>query len=291
MTDTIATIPAARANATQVASPTTLATFTGLVAHRIRTEMTHKLHSIGMLGSLFIPVLIFVVYRHQAGVLGGAANQRGLALSYLAVSVAMAGMMTLSGAIMADQEDGSLLRLRLMPTGIGSYLTAKIIMLTLSSVASSIGVAVAAHLAIGGVLPRSITIWLLLVPFALFCMACTAPIGILIGCLTSNVLTSLPVMLFGFGLVFISGVLFPLEALPHAVGVLAKVFPLYWLGDLARHLFAGTLGQVTWHGLVVPLLWMGVGLGLSPTFVRRLTRRQSGHRLARNAEKRVYGGR
>ena len=171
----------------------------------------------------------------------------------------------------------------------------KLITLSTAGFISSFLALLAAHAAIGGMLPDSLSTWMAFAGLVILSIASTAPLGIVLGGLARNVLVSLPVMFAGFGLVSISGVFFPLEILPGFIQGCAKVFPVYWLGELARIVLAPELfGALSWNILIensaVPLAWMLIGLALCPRVVQLISRRQSGSRLALIQTRRLNRG-
>lgn len=258
-------------------------------------ELKHKLRPLPLLGFVFFPALCFIIYSQNDGLLGDEMNRRSLALAYVPVYLALTGILTLSSALMADQEDGTLLRAKVLPGGIPSYLMGKLITLSTAGFISSFLALLAAHAAIGGMLPDSLSTWMAFAGLVILSIASTAPLGIVLGGLARNVLVSLPVMFAGFGLVSISGVFFPLEILPGFIQGCAKVFPVYWLGELARIVLAPELfGALSWNILIensaVPLAWMLIGLALCPRVVQLISRRQSGSRLALIQTRRLNRG-
>jgi ABC-2 type transport system permease protein len=104
-------------------------------------------------------------------------------------------------------------------------------------------------------------------PTALATWGCspTLPIGAVIGSLakspdTVNGLVTLPII----GVTAISGIFYPIFALPGWVQAIAQVFPIYWLGLGVRSAFLPAL----------------VGLVLAPVVLRRMARKESGSNMA-----------
>ncbi len=112
----------------------------------------------------------------------------------------------------------------------------------------------------------------------------TAPIGAIIGSLVKSSgagfgLTFFPLV----ALVAISGIFYPISALPAWVQWIAQVFPVYWLGLGLRSVFSPAAASLELGGTFRPLAtflvlaaWAVVGLLLAPPTLRRMARRTSG---------------
>ena len=91
----------------------------------------------------------------------------------------------------------------------------------------------------------------------------------------------------------ISGIFYPLAALPQWLQYLGQVFPMYWLGHglraalLPEAAVAAEIGGVwrLWGVVVVPGLWALVGMLLAPVYLRRMARHQSGSTVEKAREK------
>ncbi|MGH8881770.1 MAG: ABC transporter permease, partial [Stackebrandtia sp.] len=102
-------------------------------------------------------------------------------------------------------------------------------------------------------------------------------------------LMMLPVM----GLTAISGIFYPITALPEWVQGIAQVFPMYWTGlgmrsallpDSAVGLEIGD----SWRHLqtfAVLGAWTVIGLTLAPMMLKRMARRESGSAVAERQER------
>jgi ABC-2 type transport system permease protein len=113
----------------------------------------------------------------------------------------------------------------------------------------------------------------------------TLPIGIILGSIVPGVQKMgswgmLPLIV----LLATSGIFVPLQSLWSWVQVVAQIFPVYWLGLGMRSVFlpeAAASLEIggSWRTLeTVAVLgaWAVVGLLITPTVLRRMTRRQSG---------------
>ena len=98
---------------------------------------------------------------------------------------------------------------------------------------------------------------------------------------------------FGQVVLAISGIFYPLQALPGWVQTIAQVLPVYWTGlglrsallpDAAVALEVGQSWR-TLETLGMLGLWTAVGLALAPIALRRMARRQSGSAVAAARER------
>ncbi len=116
----------------------------------------------------------------------------------------------------------------------------------------------------------------------------TAPLGAVIGSLVKSSgagfgLTFFPLV----ALVAISGIFYPIRALPIWVQWIAQVFPVYWLGLGLRSAFSPAAAAALEPGgsfrplatLLVLAAWAVVGLLLAPPTLRRMARRTSGSEM------------
>ena len=113
----------------------------------------------------------------------------------------------------------------------------------------------------------------------------TLPLGMAFGALASNPrIVGQIVGLGGAGLIAISGIFYPISALPGWLHPIAQVFPFYWLGLGMRSALlpdAAAAVELTgsWRPLATVVVlgaWAVVGLVLAPVLLRRMARRVSG---------------
>jgi ABC-2 type transport system permease protein len=127
--------------------------------------------------------------------------------------------------------------------------------------------------------------WLTLVWVLPLGLVATLPWGVVIGSLakTPNALFGL-VMLPVMVITGISGIFYPISALPAWTQSAAQVFPVYWLGLGMRSAFlpdAAAAVEITasWRHLetlAVLGVWSAAGLLLAPPILRRIARQESG---------------
>lgn len=260
-----------------------------------RVELRQKFTSWMTLGYLLLPVLLFSGSRlFEDFFLEREEALRFILVSTAAAWLAMTGIVTLSSTIIADQDEGVLLRAKTLPFGLAGYFSGKVILLTVSSLVGLLLLLVSGELSFGGVLPRSPGQWGLFLVLAVLAVVSTAPIGAIAGSLARGPLASLPISLVAVTIIACSGVFIPIEDGPGWLAPVARIFPMYWLGELSRQVFGeaptalGSLDMALTVG--VPALWAAVGLVLVPRAVAVLSRRQSGGRLLALQQRRAIRG-
>jgi ABC-2 type transport system permease protein len=210
----------------------------------------------------------------------------------------VAGMFVALGTLLtiqylaADREDGTLLRARATPNGIAGYVIGKITTVSLTVVVYLAVVLVPGWFIVGG-LDLHIGSWLALVGIVALGLLATQPIGVALGALFSSPrgagYLSLPVMT----LMAISGVFYPITALPGWVQAVAQAFPMYWLGLGVRAALLPESAAIveiggSWRPLEMAVVlgaWAILGLILAPLVLRRMARRESGSAVARRRER------
>ncbi|MFJ6673913.1 ABC transporter permease [Actinosynnema sp. NPDC091369] len=243
----------------------------------------------------FWPVLMLVVTYFLRDVSFGRTGFSVGALALpgiLGMNAAMA-MVTMSQLLTADREDGTLLRAKATPNGMLGYLIGKIV-----SVAGGLLVDLAIFLVPGmflvsGLVTGSADAWLTLAWVLALGMVAALPIGAVLGSAFPSArgqgLLVLPIL----GMIAISGIFYPVTALPVWVQWVAQVFPVYWLGLGMRSALLPDaavtveVGESWRHLETVGVLtaWAVLGLVLAPVLLRRMARRESGSSVAERREK------
>ncbi|MEU0544142.1 ABC transporter permease [Nocardia sp. NPDC005978] len=234
----------------------------------------------------------------------GSFEASGLTLGALALPgvvgmmIAFNGMFAMAGYLTMDREDGTLLRAKATPNGMVGYLIGKI---TVASATVLIQVTIIlglGSLIVGGVHLDSARAWFTLIWVLALGLLAVLPLGAAIGSLFDNPrgigFLSFPIM----GLVAISGIFYPITAMPGWLQGVAQVFPIYWLGlGMRSAMLPGDAAAVelseSWRGLetaAVLGLWAVAGLVLAPIFLRRMARRESGSSVAARREKAIQRG-
>jgi ABC-2 type transport system permease protein len=203
--------------------------------------------------------------------------------SSFGMGLAFGGLMTVAQLLITDREDGTLLRAKATPNGMMGYLVGKVVqvggMLLISFLLQLIpGLFLVHGLHVGA------TGWLTLIWLVPLGLIATMPIGAVLGSLFESPRNMALLILPIIGLVAISGVFYPITAMPGWVQAVAQCFPVYWLGLGMRSVFLpGSLAAVElghswrhWEVLGMLAFWAVLGLALAPSFLRRMARRESG---------------
>jgi ABC-2 type transport system permease protein len=209
--------------------------------------------------------------------------------------LAMTSLTTLPQLLVTDREDGTLLRLRGTPGGMGSYLVAKTIHLMVMSLLTSMLLLLSGVLFIDMPLPADLGHWAMLTWVLLLGIASVAPLGAAIGAVLPNPREALAlVMLPVFALVSISGIFFPVSSMPTVLQVIAKIFPIVWINQGLQSALLPASAQVgqgnSLHIAGVLLGWTAIGFLIAPRLLMRMARRQSGSRLAEGKERAAQRG-
>jgi ABC-2 type transport system permease protein len=203
----------------------------------------------------------------------------------LGMTVATGGVLGVATMLAAEREDGTLLRAKATPHGMVGYLVARIVTNALVIALGIVIIFVPGLFLLDGLAATGAVGWLTLLAVLAVGLPATLPWGAIIGSLVKTPgasfgLTFLPIS----GLVAISGIFYPITAMPGWVQGVAQVFPIYWLGLGMRSALlpdaaaAAELGD-SWRHLEtfgVLGVWAAVGLLVAPTVLRRMARRESG---------------
>jgi ABC-2 type transport system permease protein len=193
----------------------------------------------------------------------------------------------------ADREDGTLLRAKATPNGIRGYLIGKVVTVSGTILAYLAIILVPGLLIVGGLDISSAHAWLTLTWVLILGFVATQPFGAIVGALISSPRSagylSLPIL----GLIGISGIFYPITALPGWLQGIAQVFPIYWLGLGMRSAFlptaaAGVEIGGSWRPAETALVlgaWAVAGLILAPIILGRMARRESGSSVLARREK------
>ncbi|MEU8639125.1 ABC transporter permease [Amycolatopsis sp. NPDC048633] len=219
----------------------------------------------------------------------GAATVPGV----LGAGIVFNGLNSAAGYLSIDREDGTLLRAKATPNGMLGYLVGKTTALSMAQVTSIVLVLVPCLFLYSELAPDGVWSFLNLLWVLALGLVATLPLGAALGSLTNSprsiALITLPIM----GLGAISGIFYPITALPGWVQDIAQVFPMYWLGLGMRSALLPDgaviveIGQ-SWRPLptlAVLLAWSVIGLALAPVLLRRMARREAGSSVAERREK------
>lgn len=212
--------------------------------------------------------------------------------SILGMNAAM-GMVSMSQALTAEREDGTLLRAKATPNGMPGYLIGKVVSVSgglLADLAILLvpGIFVVGGLAIGG--PGS---WLTLTWVLLLGMLAILPIGAILGSVFTSARSQGLIQLPILGMIAVSGIFYPVTALPEWLQGVAQVFPIYWLGlGMRSALLPDSAVGIEiadswrhWETAGVLGAWAVLGLLVAPVVLRRMARGESGSSVAARRER------
>jgi ABC-2 type transport system permease protein len=202
------------------------------------------------------------------------------------------GMFLMIQYLAADREDGTLLRAKATPNGIRGYLIGKIVTVSGTILAYLAIILVPGLLIVGGLDISSVHAWLTLTVVLILGFMATLPIGAILGSLISSPRSagylSMPIL----ALIAISGIFYPITALPGWLQGIAQIFPIYWLGLGMRSAFLPAAAGVeiggSWRPVETALVlgaWAVAGLILAPIILGRMARRESGSSVLARREK------
>ncbi|MFC3963599.1 ABC transporter permease [Nocardia jiangsuensis] len=242
-----------------------------------------------------LSALITLFFMRDATFQSSGIGLGALALpSLFGLLIVFNALFGIAGLLATDREDGTLLRAKATPNGMAGYLTGKIVAAAVLAVLPALPVLLGGLALIGdGLGFGTPDRWLALAAITALGLLATLPLGAALGSLFTSPRNlgylSLPIM----GLVAISGIFYPITALPGWLQAIAQAFPVYWMGLGTRAAMlpdsaaAVELGE-SWRHLetiVVLGFWAALGLVLAPPFLRRMARRESGSSVAARREK------
>ncbi|HEY3867750.1 MAG TPA: ABC transporter permease [Actinocrinis sp.] len=274
-------------------NPTTTAARAGL--HRGAIELRQSLTGpadlwnhcfwpgLTLVGASF---LSHVAFRHSGFQLGTLALP-----GILGMNASMA-MVMVSQHLTADREDGTLLRAKAVPNGVLGYLIGKIVAVSGSTVIDLALFLAPGLLLIPGLAVGSAEAWLTVLWVLILGLVATLPLGAVLGSLFTSARSQGVLTLPILGLIAISGVFYPLRALPHWLQILAQAFPVYWMGLGMRSALlppaavAVEIGQSWRHLETAAVLgaWAVAGMAIAPAVLRRMARRESGSDLLKRRD-------
>lgn len=244
---------------------------------------------------VFVALFLGVLFFMRDATLPGTGFSLGAATvpGVLGAGIVFNGLNSTAGYLAIDREDGTLLRAKATPNGMLGYLVGKTAAVAIAQVTSILLVLIPCLFLFDSLAPDGGWSYLHLVWVLAIGLVATLPLGAALGSLTNSprsiALITLPIM----GLGAISGIFYPITALPGWVQGIAQVFPMYWLGLGMRSALLPDSAVVVEIGqswrplptLAVLLAWAVIGLALAPVLLRRMARREAGSSVAERREK------
>lgn len=265
-----------------------------------RVSMTTPSDLAGSLIMMGIAVIVLLFMRgvdiEDAPISLGAMNLPSL----IGMMIVFGGTMGIVGVLVMDRTTGTLLRAKSIPGGMTGYLVGHV-----GSQAMWAGFNVLVLLVFGlflfdGLEFGSPDRWLMFLAVAVLGLAATMPLGAVLGSLIDNPRNMGLVMLPMMAVVSISGIFYPISALPTWLQGIGQAFPMYWAGLGMRHALlpdsaaAVEIGQ-SWRTLPMfgmLALWAVAALSVAPKLLRRMASRESGSAMEkrRKAVQSEWGG-
>lgn len=256
-------------------------------ARQARIELRIQLFSPVVLGWLWLPAigLFVLVFLRDQEVMDSAISLAQVGIPGLvAMSLISNGVISVAGQLMTERDDGTLLRAKTVPHGMLSHLLGNVFIFIAVSLGPILLLLVVASFLVDGVTPAGAGKWFTFAWVSVLGLLATLPIGAVLGASLRTPVLLAFVSLIVYGGMAISGIFYPISALPDWLQVIGRLLPTYWLGVGLRSallppeavaLELGGSWQV-WQTVVALGLWSAVGVALAPTALRRMARRQSG---------------
>jgi ABC-2 type transport system permease protein len=204
--------------------------------------------------SFSVPILVFpLMFYLLFGIFlgsrsGGASAARHLLANFTVFGVMAPGLFGVGVTLAMDRDRGLLELKRALPMPPGIYLAAK---LTMSMVfAGIVSILVMVLAAVLGQVVLPLIQWGTLFVLAVFGVLPFCALGLLVGTLAKGQAAPAVINLIYLPMSFLSGLLMPLQVLPHVIGQLAPLWPSYHLVQLAQ----SVVGTAERSGVGVHLL-------------------------------------
>ncbi|WP_161958468.1 ABC transporter permease [Ornithinimicrobium cavernae] len=258
----------------------------------LRQQILSPLAILGLLGPVFM--LVVLIWARDSQVMESALSLgQFLVPAYLAFGVISGGVLGVSSEITTERDDGTLLRAKTVPHAMTGHLIAKFFASLVTTLIPLAVIVVGASFLVDGVTPTTAWGWVRLLLLSVLTIAAMLPLGAVLGAIFKGPIAMLWTTLIIYGLCAVSGLFYPVTALPGWLQWVVQVFPVYWLGlgfrsvILPADAVALEIGESwrTWETFGVLGVWVVLGLVLAPVALRRMSRRQSGSALASARER------
>ncbi|CAM3435695.1 ABC transporter permease [Stackebrandtia soli] len=245
-----------------------------------------------MFGSLFpsLIAMVVMIFLRDTDVAGAGPVSLGSMMlpSLLGMNIAFSGLMGMLSVLVMERTDGTLLRAKAIPGGMTAYLLGVTLSTSAWAFVSTVIVMVPGLLIFDNVALASVGSWVTLLLVVIVGLLATMPLGAVLGATISNPRNMGLAMLPMMGLIAISGIFYPIAALPGWLQWIGQVFPIYWLGlGMRSAMLPDAMSAVevagSWRSaetFLVLGVWAILGLGLAPVMLRRMARRESGSSVA-----------
>lgn len=260
-------------------------------ARQARIELRIQLFSPMVLSWLAFPVIGLVVlyFLREQEVMGSGISVAQLGVpGILAMTLISSGVLGVAGQLVTERDDGTLLRAKATPHGVLSHLVGNVLIFTGTALGPVVALLVGAAFVFDGITPGDASGWLTFAWVGVLGLFATLPLGALIGAVLRTPVMLAWASLVVYGAVAISGIFYPISALPGWLQGIGQALPIYWLGlGLRASLLPPEAAALElggswhlWETAAVMGGWAVLGLVLAPIALRRMARRQSGSQVA-----------
>ena len=238
-------------------------------------------------GQLLWPVATLVAMYYSRDYQVGGVPLGSLMLPSVLGMFTIFGMQLMVQYLAADREDGTLLRARSTPQGIAAYLIGKFALCTLTLLVYLAMIAAPGVFLVSGLATMTPHRFATLTWVLVLGMGASQALGAVLGALVPSVRAASYIALLLMGLIAISGIFYPITALPRWLQSIGELGPVYWVGHAMRAALlpdtyvtaeTGATWQLTAAAAVL-LAWTAIGATLAPRTLRRMTQKESGTRL------------
>jgi ABC-2 type transport system permease protein len=247
---------------------------------------------------LFAILLVGVLWFERSVKFAGFSLAMLTLPGLLGMLIANEGLSSIAKLLSYDREDGTLLRAKAIPQGMVGYLIARVVLTLLSTIFNLALFFVLSLFVVPGLANLDGVRLLTFLGVLVLGLLATAPIGAIIGSLVKSSGAGFGLTFFPLAaLVAISGIFYPISALPAWVQWIAQVFPVYWLGLGLRSVFSPAAAAALELGgtfrplatFLVLAAWAIVGLLLAPPILRRMAQRTSGGEMEAGKQRSMRG--
>lgn len=280
-------------------SPTINAVRLGVARGWIEFQIYYLKDLQSLVGTVIIAlILVGVLWFERATNIEGVSLALLTLPGLLAMLIANEGFSDVARFLSSHREDGTLLRAKAIPQGMLGYVMARVVVTLLATTFTLAIVFVLSLFVVPGLANLDGARLLIFVGVLVLGLLATGPIGAIIGSLVKSSgagfgLTFFPLVV----LVAISGIFYPISALPAWVQWIAQMFPVYWLGLGLRSVFSPAAAAALELGgsfrplatFLVLAAWAIAGLLLAPPVLRRMARRTSGGEMEAGKQRSIRG--
>jgi len=257
-------------------------------------EFRQAFSGVELIGQLFWPlVTLAAIYFFRDRSIDSSGVPLGTMMfpGVLGMVVAF-GMMLVIQSLTADREDGTLLRAKATPGGVPSYLVSKLVTTSLTVGVYLLLVAVPGSFLVDGLDVGRPAAWLTILWVVGLGMIAVQVLGAVLGSLVASPRAASYIALLVMVPIAVSGIFYPLAALPGWLQWVGQATPIYWLGLGMRSALlpdAAAVVEITgswrpWETAGVLAGWAILGLLVAPILLRRMARRESGSRVTDRRE-------